>query len=103
MRSYVAPLLEMVRPLRVSAFIPVAIALLGLTETMVMFVIAFGSIWPMLLATVHGFSSVEPRLFEVSRSCAWRDWRHREDIAAVGSPDILAGMRSGVTVSLILQ
>ena len=46
----------------------VAIALLGLTNAMVLAVIAFGALWPMLLATVHGFAAVEPRLYQVSRA-----------------------------------
>src|SRR5260370_39862275 len=44
MRSYVAPSLESLRPLPVSAIIPVAIAMLGLTQSMALFVIAFGAI-----------------------------------------------------------
>ena len=40
----------------------------GLTQGMVLFVIAFGAIWPMLLATIHGFAAVEPRLYEVARA-----------------------------------
>ena len=28
--------------------------------------IAFGAIWPILLATIHGFAAVEPRLYEVA-------------------------------------
>jgi ABC-type nitrate/sulfonate/bicarbonate transport system permease component len=67
LRAYVAPTLEFLRPLPASAIIPVAIALMGLSEPMVLTVIAFGSLWPVLLATVHGFAAVEPRLYEVSR------------------------------------
>jgi len=29
-----------------------------------LFVIAFGAIWPIVLATIHGFAAVEPRLYE---------------------------------------
>jgi ABC-type nitrate/sulfonate/bicarbonate transport system permease component len=68
MRTYVAPSLEFLRPLPVSAIIPVAIAMLGLTQAMALFVIAFGAIWPIMLATIHGFAAVEPRLYEVARS-----------------------------------
>src|SRR6059058_4094684 len=49
MRTYVAPSLEFLRPLPVSAIIPVAIAMLGLTQAMALFVIAFGAIWPIML------------------------------------------------------
>ncbi|SFL79594.1 ABC-type nitrate/sulfonate/bicarbonate transport system, permease component [Bradyrhizobium sp. NFR13] len=103
MRSYVAPSLEFLRPLPVSAIIPVAIALFGLTQGMALFVIAFGAIWPMLLATIHGFGAVEPRLYEVARSL------HMSRLAVIfkialpsASPDIISGMRLSLTVSLIL-
>lgn len=104
MRAYLAPSLELLRPLPVSAIIPVAIALFGLTEGMALFVIAFGAIWPMLLATVHGFAVVEPRLYEVARTL------HMSRLAVIwkialpsASPDILAGMRLSLTVALILS
>ena len=67
-RAYVEPMLEFLRPLPASAMMPVAIAILGLTDAMVLAVIAFGALWPMLLATVHGFAAVEPRLYQVSRA-----------------------------------
>jgi len=102
-RAYVAPTLEMVRPIPVSAFMPIVIAFLGLTGDMVLVVIAIGSIWPVLLATVHGVSAVEPRLIEVSRvlklSRLATLWKVALPNAQV---DILAGMRLGLTVALIL-
>ena len=103
MRTWVAPTFEFLRPLPVSAIIPVAIALLGLTEGMALFVIAFGSIWPILLATVHGFASVEPRLYEMARSLQLSRAAVMAKIALPSAaPDILAGMRLSLTVALIL-
>src|SRR4051812_11157216 len=102
-REYVAPMLEMVRPVPVSAFMPVVIAFMGLTGQMVMLVVAIGAVWPVLLATVHGVSSVEPRLLEVSRSLRLGRLETIWKIALPNSqPDILAGMRIGLTVALIL-
>jgi ABC-type nitrate/sulfonate/bicarbonate transport system permease component len=102
-REYVAPMLEIVRPVPVSAFMPVMIAFLGLTGKMVNVVIAIGSVWPVLLATVHGVSSVEPRLIELSQSLRLSRLEILWKIALPNSmPDILAGMRIGLTVALIL-
>jgi len=102
-RDYVAPMLEMVRPVPVSAFMPVVIAFIGLTGKMIMIVIAIGAVWPVLLATVHGVSSVEPRLVEVSKSLRLSRLETIWKIALPNSqPDILAGMRIGLTVALIL-
>ena len=102
-RAYVEPTLEFLRPLPASALIPVGVAILGLTDSMVLAVIALGALWPMLLATVQGFAAVEPRLYHVSRALGLS----RRDVVwkiALPSamPDILAGMRVGLTIALIL-
>lgn len=104
MRVYVAPSLEFLRPLPVSAIIPVAIAMLGLTQGMALFVIAFGAIWPIMLATIHGFAAVEPRLYEVARALQMSRMAMIAKIALPSAlPDILAGMRLSLTVALILS
>jgi ABC-type nitrate/sulfonate/bicarbonate transport system permease component len=96
-------MLEIVRPVPVSAFMPVVMAFLGLTGTMVLVVIAIGSIWPVLLATVHGVSSVEPRLVEVGQSLRLSRLKTLWKITLPNAQaDILAGMRIGLTVALIL-
>lgn len=104
MRAYIAPSLEFLRPLPVSAIIPVVIAMLGLTQGMALFVIAFGAIWPIMLATIHGFAAVEPRLYEVARSLQMSRPAVVIKIALPSAlPDILAGMRLSLTVALILS
>jgi ABC-type nitrate/sulfonate/bicarbonate transport system permease component len=102
-REYLAPTLEMIRPVPVSAFMPIVIAFLGLTGDMVLVVIAIGAVWPVLLATVHGVSAVEPRLLEVSRVLKLGRLQTLWKIALPNAqPDILAGARLGLTVSLVL-
>lgn len=102
-RAYLEPSLEFLRPLPASAMMPVAIALLGLSDAMVLAVIAFGALWPMLLATVHGFADVEPRLYQVSRVLGLSRLAVIWKIALPSAmPDILAGMRVGLTIALIL-
>lgn len=104
LRAYLQPMLEFIRPLPASAIIPLAIALLGLSDAMVLAVIAFGALWPVLLATIHGFSAVEPRLYEVGRALGLSRLDTIRKLALPSaSPDILAGMRLGLTVSLILS
>lgn len=102
-RLYVGPTLEFLRPLPAPAIIPLAIALFGLSDGMVLGVIGFGALWPMLLATIHGFSAVEPRLYEVARALGMSRLGVVFKIALPSSlPDILAGMRLGLTIALIL-
>lgn len=102
-RAFIAPTLEFLRPLPASAIIPVAIALFGLSPAMALGVIAFGAIWPMLLATIHGFAAVEPRLYEVAGALRLSGPAVIFKIALPSAlPDILAGLRLGLTVALIL-
>ena len=102
-RAYLGPLLEFLRPLPASAIVPVAISLFGLTSQMAVGVIAFGAIWPVLLAAVHGFASVEPTLREVERALGLSRLSAIFKIALPSAaPDIFAGLRLGLTVSLIL-
>ena len=66
-------------------------------------VIAFGAIWPLILATVHGFAVVEPRLYEVSLLLGMTRSQFIRKVALPSAmPDILAGMRISLTSSLIL-
>ena len=103
-RATLQPTLEFVRPLPASALLPLAIAIFGLSPAMVLSVVAFGAMWPVLLATVHGFAAVEPRLVEVA-SCL--QLRRGQFVLAIGLPnalpDILAGMRLSLTVALIVS
>lgn len=102
-RAFLQPTLEFLRPLPASAIIPLAIAIWGLSAPMVLAVVAFGALWPVLLGTVHGFASVEPRLNEVARCLGLSRAAYVWKIGLPNAlPDILAGMRLSMTVALIV-
>lgn len=97
------PTLEALRPLPASAIIPVAILLLGLNNAMSVAVIAFGSLWPVLLATIHGFRSVPSQLREVGDMLEMGRVRYFCTIALPSaSLDILPGLKIGLALALIL-
>lgn len=103
-RVYVGPLLEFIRPLPASAVVPVAIVFFGLTPAMVIGVVAFGSLWPTLLATVHGFATVEPRLKEVAHVLGLGKLSFVMKVGLPNAvPDIVSGMKLSMTVALILS
>jgi sulfonate transport system permease protein len=103
LRTYIEPTLEMIRPLPASAMIPVFVLMLGLNDRMIVAVIVFSSLWPVLLNTVHGFKTIEPRLLEVARILHLSRLEMVWKIALPNAlPDIFAGLRLSLTVSLIL-
>jgi len=102
-RDYLEPTLEFVRPLPASAIIPVAILFFGLTNQMSIAVIAFGAVWPVLLSSVYGFSSIQGRLQEVSAVLGLSRAEFLRKIAIPSAtPDILSGVRVSLAISLIL-
>jgi sulfonate transport system permease protein len=102
-REYLSPTLEFFRPLPASAIIPVAILFLGLTQTMGLFVIAFGAIWPVLLGSVYGFSAIKHRLTEVSAVLEMSKVEYFRHIALPSAlPDIISGARISLAIALIL-
>ena len=102
-RAYLQPTLEFLRPLPASAIIPVAISVFGLSQIMALSVIVFGSIWPTLLSTVHGFANVDVRLQEVARCYRMSRFQFIYKIGIPNAlPDIFAGLRLSLTISLIL-
>ena len=103
-RAWVGPTLEFIRPLPASAVMPLAIAIFGLSSGMVLAVVAFGAMWPVLLGTVHGLAGVHPRLREVAAAL---QLGRGEFVWKIGlpnaMPDIVAGMRLAMTISLIVS
>ena len=104
LRAWLGPTLEFIRPLPASAVIPLAISVFGLSSGMVLAVVAFGAMWPVLLATVQGLASVHPRLREVGAALQLSRLGFIVKIGLPAAlPDILAGMRLALTVSLIVS
>ena len=103
-RDYLGPTLEFFRPLPASAIIPVAILFLGLTQQMSLAVIAFGALWPVLLGSVYGFSTIKHRLREVSASLEMSRLEFFRHIALPSAlPDIISGARISLAIALILS
>jgi sulfonate transport system permease protein len=103
MLAWIGPTLEFLRPLPASAVLPLAIAIFGLSGTMVITVVAFGAMWPVLLATMHGLANVHVRLREVSQALQLPALSFVIKIGLPNAlPDILSAMRLSMTVALIV-
>jgi sulfonate transport system permease protein len=103
-RAWIQPTLEFIRPLPASAVIPLAIAIFGLSPAMVLSVVAFGSMWPVLLATIHGIANVHVRLSEVATALQLSRMQFLIKIGLPNAlPDILSAMRLSMTVALIVS
>ena len=102
--DYLEGPLEFLRTMPASAVLPIFIMVMGLTNEMIVAVIAFGSLWPILLGSLYGFQNVEPRLLEVSRTLGFRAFSILLKVRLPNAvPDILSGARVGIGFALILS
>jgi ABC-type nitrate/sulfonate/bicarbonate transport system permease component len=103
-RRLLGPTVEFLRALPAVVLIPFGIVVFGVDTTMKVFIIALGSCFPVVLNTADGVRSVEPTLVDVSRTFGFtrveRLWRVTLPSA---SPQIFAGLRTSLALSLILM
>ncbi|PRX46614.1 ABC-type nitrate/sulfonate/bicarbonate transport system permease component [Prauserella shujinwangii] len=100
--GFLAPLLEFLRALPPIALVPAFISVLGLGEEMRISAVVFASIWPVLLNTIDGVRGVDVvirdsvTVFRVPRA------QRLLFVTLPGaSPQIVAGVRVGLALSLI--
>jgi sulfonate transport system permease protein len=98
------PLLEILRAIPGVALLPIFIVMFGIDVQMKVLLIAFGSFWPVLLNTIDGVRGIEPLLLDVSR--VFRLGRTRRLVSIIlpgASPQIFAGARTALAISLIIM
>ena len=97
------PVTELIRPIPSPAYVPVAIIFLGIDDPMKIFVIAFASVFPIIVNTFAGVRGIDAvqmntaRTFGIPRlTTMWHV------VLPAASPFIFAGMRVSLAISLIL-
>ena len=100
----VNPALQFLRAIPGPALIPIFIILLGTESTMRVTLIAFGSVWPILLNTIEGTRTVDPVQLDTVQ--AFRIPRHAQlwrIVLPAALPKIFAGMRVSLALAVILM
>ncbi|MGH2821089.1 MAG: ABC transporter permease [Actinomycetota bacterium] len=103
-RLAAGPIVEFLRAIPPPALLPFAILVLGVGNSMKVFIIAFVCVWPILLNAIDGVTGVDPTLQETVRvygvSRRDRIWRV---IVPAAAPQVSAGMRTSLSLALILM
>ena len=104
LRRATDPIVQFLRAIPPPALLPFGILVLGVGNAMKIFIIAFVCIWPILLNTIDGVTGVDPTLRETTRvyGVSKRDRLWRVMLPAA-SPQIFAGMRTSLSLALILM
>jgi sulfonate transport system permease protein len=93
----------MVRNVPPLALIPLVILWFGIDEAAKLFLVAFGTAFPIYLNTYHGIRSLDAGLLEMARSYGLRGWAlYREVILPGALPSILVGVRFSLGLMWIM-
>ena len=97
LRRAADPIVQFLRAIPPPALLPFGILVLGVGNSMKVFIIAFVCVWPVLLNTIDGVAGVEPTLRETAESYGiGRRDRVLRVILPAAAPQIFAGMRTSL-------
>ena len=102
-RNVIDPTLEFLRPIPVTAWLPLTMIIFGLGPPATIALIALGTFFPMLLNTVDGVRLVEPRLIEAAEMLGTpKHAIFSRIILPAASPQIFTGIRIGLGLAWVL-
>jgi ABC-type nitrate/sulfonate/bicarbonate transport system permease component len=98
------PVVQFLRAIPPPALLPFGILVMGVGAAMKVFIIAFVCLWPVLLNTVDGVAGVDPTLRETARVYGIRPRDRLTHVTLpAAAPQIFAGMRTSLSLALILM
>src|SRR5712671_489905 len=96
-RMLLDPFLQVMRPIPVTAWLPLSMILFGLGAKSAFALVCLGAFYPILLNTVFGVRSVDPKLFEAASmlGCGGNAQFYKVVLPAA-TPAIFTGLRLGL-------
>lgn len=103
-RAFCEPVLEFLRAIPPPVLVPVLMLFAGIGNTMKVFVVVSGCLWPILLNTVEGVRAVDEVLAETCRCYRIRGRSRLVNLVLrSASPQIMTGVRQAMSVGIILM
>jgi NitT/TauT family transport system permease protein len=97
------PTLSLLRPIPVTAWLPLSMVFFGLGPRSAVFLVFLGAFYPILLNTIFGVRSVDLRLFEAANMLGCDGARlFRQVVLPAALPSIFTGIRLGHGFAWIL-
>ena len=95
------PTLQLLRPIPIVAWIPLAVVWFGIEDRPAVFLIALGTFFPTYLNTRHGIRYVDPVLIRAARMLGYENaWEiFRRVIVWSALPNIFTGLRIGMGIA----
>jgi NitT/TauT family transport system permease protein len=97
LERFIDPVLQVIRPIPITAWLPLSIMWFGLGNGATLFLIFLGAFFPILINTTTGVKVVDRRLIEAAEMLGTRRRQLFYRVLLPGSlPSILAGLRVGL-------
>jgi NitT/TauT family transport system permease protein len=102
-RRFVDPTLQMLRPVPVTAWLPLSMIFFGVGPNAAIFLVFLGAFFPIVINTTFGVKSVEGRLFEAAAMLGCKGTSmFRQVVLPAAMPSIFNGLRLGHGISWFL-
>lgn len=102
-RNFVDPTLQMLRPVPVTAWLPLSMIFFGIGPKAAVFLVFLGAFFPIVFNTTFGVRSVDTRLFEAAAMLGCKGSSlFRQVVLPAALPSILNGVRLGHGFAWIL-
>lgn len=97
------PLVELLRPIPKSALVPALFLFLGIGMATMVTIIAFATVFPVLINTYQGVRGIDPVLLDTARTFRCGRWRTVWSVILPGAmPAILTGMKVALSLAIVL-
>jgi ABC-type nitrate/sulfonate/bicarbonate transport system permease component len=97
LNNVIDPLVRMISPIPGVAWVPLAILWFGLGDHAAIFIIAVGSIFPVLLNTIQGVHDVDSHLVDAARMLGANRWQVIQRVIVPSLiPYLVTGFRTGL-------
>ena len=102
-RELIDPTLQLLRPVPVTAWLPLSMIFFGLGPKAAIFLVFLGAFFPILLNTTFGVRSVDAKLFEAASMLGCKGSSlFRQVVLPAATPSIFNGLRLGHGFAWIL-
>ena len=102
-RDLLDPMFQMLRPVPVTAWLPLSMIVFGLGPKSAFFLVALGAFYPILVNTIFGVRAVEPRLFEAAAMLGTKPAAMFPRVVLPAAlPSIFTGLRLGLGFSWVV-
>jgi nitrate/nitrite transport system permease protein len=97
------PIVQILKPVSPLAWLPIALAIFNLAEPSAIFVIFITSLWPTIINTALGVSSVSQEYIDVARVLEMPQWRRVYKVILPASlPYIFTGLRISLGIAWLV-